>query len=151
MLYIQDSDYEIAEVNGISRSAVYNRVYSYGWSIKDAITKPTSKRSKEKAEFARIAVKNGISRDVFYCRVRKGWDLRKASTEPVLSRKEVALRVAESQRTILSIGRRKIAEANGIPYSTVISRIRKYGWSVQRAITEPVNVQFRKKAIKNSI
>lgn len=33
----------------------------------------------------------------------------------------------------------------GLNYPTVSQRVRGYGWSVERALTEPINIKFRRK------
>lgn len=38
------------------------------------------------------------------------------------------------------------AEAYGLPKQTVKARVRVYGWSVERALKEPVNEKFRKQS-----
>lgn len=76
--------YEIAEKNGISKENVYQRVKSYGWSIERAITTPIGSRWLGKYKgFHKTALKNGISLNSFYSRVRLGWKLEDAATKPI--------------------------------------------------------------------
>lgn len=74
--------YEIAEKNGISKENVYQRVKHYGWTIERAITTPIATQWLGKYKgFHKIALKNGISLNVFYARMRKGWKLEDAATK----------------------------------------------------------------------
>lgn len=147
MYYLQDADYETAAQNGISRSALYNRVYSYGWSIKRAITEPARKRCKLRAKYAQLAVENGISRPVFYERISNGWSLEQAATVLQLSREESIKRANEANRKVLTESQVETARLNGISIATARARVKAYGWDVQRAITEPVKVQFRSRKV----
>lgn len=81
--YITPEEYEIALKNGIKKEVVYQRVYRYGWTIKKAITTPTRKRDmsyKKKNLYVETALKNGISANAYYARLRRGWSKEKAST-----------------------------------------------------------------------
>jgi len=81
--------YEIAEKNGISKENVYQRVKHYGWSIERSITTPIASQwlGKHKG-FHKIALKNGISLNVFYARMRLGWKLEDAATKPTETKRK---------------------------------------------------------------
>lgn len=84
MQYLTEEHYEIGLKNGLKKPTIYRRVYQYGWSIKDAITKPTINRSKRARkhpkEIVDLALSNGISLITFYARLKYGWSYEEAST-----------------------------------------------------------------------
>lgn len=45
----------------------------------------------------------------------------------------------------------KIAESNGISRETLNGRVRKCGWSIERACTEPLHGQFLKSILTNKV
>lgn len=79
-LWLTKEQLKIAKNNGIKYNTLYNRVYNYGWSIEDAITKqPHSIYSKRKSklytrEEEEIMIANGVSTDLFRNRLWRGWN-----------------------------------------------------------------------------
>lgn len=75
MIYITDTDYEIAESNGIYKKLMYTRVYRLGWSIERARTqKPRG------ASYYQLALDNGIGLNRYYKRIQNGWTPFEAAT-----------------------------------------------------------------------
>ncbi|PGD26843.1 hypothetical protein COM32_12845 [Bacillus pseudomycoides] len=81
-------DYEIALTNGISRKRALQRVNQLYWDKERAITEPVGKnrykggRDKKYGEWVNIAESNGMHRDTFYKRVKKGMSYQMAATKP---------------------------------------------------------------------
>lgn len=90
MQYLTEEHYEIGFKNGLKKPTIYRRVYQYGWSIEDAISKPVicrSKRSrKHPKKYTDLALANGICLVTFYSRLKKGWSYEEASTLELGSR-----------------------------------------------------------------
>lgn len=73
-----------AEANGITYKTAWRRVHELGWEPHDAATIPAgSRRPTPMREAIRLARSNGISRSTFEQRMRYGWSMRRATTEPV--------------------------------------------------------------------
>ncbi|MED2761589.1 hypothetical protein P4283_05765 [Bacillus thuringiensis] len=130
--WLTNEEYEIAKSNCISRRALYMRIYTYGWKLKEALTIPPRAYGHigegKFNKLLKVAKENGIIPSTFYGRVNSGWDPQDAATIPN-DRKDWA----------------KIAEENGISASTFRSRVATYGWNSEKAATTPA----RKKAKKN--
>jgi hypothetical protein len=85
--YVSKKDYYTAKQNGISKEAVYNRMNLHGWTKDDAITKPIKQMIRIlEPQVIEIAKKNGVNRRALYQRIKLGWDLERATTEPVRPR-----------------------------------------------------------------
>jgi hypothetical protein len=139
--YLQDSDYEVAEMNGIDRETLYQRVYIRNWPVLKALTTPKQTRKILYPDYQEQCEANGISRSTFNERVRRGATPEDAASKPV--ERTIHFKKRESK---LSQGLLKQAEANGIPAKTVSMRVYGYKWDVQRAITEPIHTQYRRKS-----
>ena len=133
--YITPNDYVTAEENGISEHALYQRVHIYGWDIDRAISQPM--RSKGVpfehvwSKWKETAEENGISKDVFYSRCRNsGWAPEKAATIPVGE-----LYSGKWTAEELEIARRNGIDGNSM--SLVSIRIKKLGWSKEKALNTP--------------
>ncbi len=152
MIYLTEDDYMQAEQNGISRRVAYQRFYHYDWSKERSITEPLRKMDQERLKWRAIAVENGVAKKLFDARLRAGWSYEEASRPP-LSRLESIQRALGSEankaRSVLTRAQRQIAKANGIAYSTVTSRLSKK-WSIERAITQPVDATKSKAARERS-
>ena len=130
--YITPEEYEIAEKNGINKRVVYQRVF-LGWSKKRAITVPLQIKKLTNEHFE-IAQKNGISKNTVKHRVSHlGWEIEKAITTPIISRKNKYLDQARK---------------NGINENTYYSRIEQ-GWTKEDAST--IKTMSRKEAIKKAL
>ncbi|MGM9926619.1 MAG: hypothetical protein ACI35P_01600 [Bacillus sp. (in: firmicutes)] len=150
-VYIRDEDYATAAEKGISKSTVYNRVYVLGWDVKKAITKPVPKRDEKRLKYRAVADAHGISRWLYYDRLREGWGYEEAATTPKCTTIEEKIRAfrQKSKRAVLTEEQVEIYKKNGIPYGTVIRRIRFYGWDADRAVTEPVHTQYRRHDLRD--
>lgn len=63
-----------------------------------------------------------------------GWPVERALTEPVIA----GARAKECTFKGKSQTLKEWARETGIPYGSLKARIRKYGWPIERALTEPV-------------
>jgi lambda repressor-like predicted transcriptional regulator len=135
---------------GFSQNTIRMRL-QLGWDLERAFTAPLGSRG-ERPEYLKslllpgngdlikydgltlteIATGNGWTINVIRERLRRGWDLERACTEPLA---EVQYR----QRTILFNGKTmgEAAREKGWSECTIRARIRA-GWSVERAFTEPL-------------
>ena len=125
--YITPKDFEIAEENGIKKDTVIQRVRRFGWDV-DRAVKIKPKYIKKEKEILDLAKKHGINSSTIDDRVRNGWDLIKACTEPI--RKKGRPRIYPDWVY-------EKAKENGIRFSIVNHRIHR-GWDLERACTEKV-------------
>ena len=130
--FISEEDYKIAESNGISRNVVYQRVNSYCWSIKRAITEPIKKLKKHYPDILDKALSIGVSREAYYNRLKIGWSIEKASSTPIMSKEEIYEN--NSKKNTKYPEYKDLAEKNGVPYSTFKRRVRT-GWDIKDAYT----------------
>ena len=90
----------IALENGISKKTFYQRVNKNKWCPKRAATTPIIKDNHEKGSMRREGKKyakeilnscaeNGISRETFYSRIKRGWAVDVACTRPPLTPDEI--------------------------------------------------------------
>lgn len=78
-------DYQRADAIGVCKKYVDHRIKHYGWSLERAITTPigTSWKGREKhGDLPKLAVRNGIKKQDFYNRIRRGWSPLEAATTP---------------------------------------------------------------------
>lgn len=144
--YVTPEEYAIAAANGISGKNVDNRIRKEGWRKQRAITEPLRpKKTPLELKYAAMAEANGINRKTFYQRLRTGWDMHKAATNPAGRQNSLdAFRARRKYPKELL----ELAEANGITYSTFISRIHQYKWSIQEAATRPPIPQVERSKCK---
>lgn len=143
-MYLTREDYEIASQNGISEETCAQRFYSYGWDKLTAIAKPVRKRVSDTwLQYKDLCAQHGISNDIFYGRIRIGWEPHTAATTPVLTKGQKREFVAKNRRAKLS-PYVNVAEANGISRQTWYARV-KLGWSEEEAATLPVRVYGKQK------
>ncbi|HDR7969526.1 TPA: hypothetical protein QCY14_004918 [Bacillus pacificus] len=137
--YITPEEYDIAEKNGISKDLLNRRVRESGWDKEVAMSKPSQHGSTGWHLVKEIAKEHGISYWTFKQRRRAGMELMKAATVPPRSPKEcIALaNKARGVREVFTKEEIKRAEANGVSYYTLASRVRKYKWDLEQAITTP--------------
>lgn len=121
---------KIAEQNGVNFAAFHSRI-SRGWSDEEAATKPIQSQEECRKQaleatnkvrvfpepMLRLAEKNGIPYHTFRMRVLKSkWDLERAATEPVWSKKQAgrsgaaALRNREGDWAAQIFGKRRKGE-----------------------------------------
>lgn len=131
MFKLTSKHLEIAEKNGITRTAVKDRVYNSGWSVQEAITTPIRRGSWSRPpkyfEYMEIAKRNGINGTTYYFRVKRGWPLEDAATKKPISPSQS--RRSDSEWIDLAI-------KNGIERGTYYSRTR-LGWTPEEAATIP--------------
>lgn len=138
MDYLTDEDFALAEANGIRKALAYDRFYRLGWAKKRATTETPKRRIwpdyKEEAEA------NGVTRHMFFKRIGDGIEPEEAIAMGYIG--HGSNRGQHKKR----LGRMhvEIAEANGIPEGTARNRVNLYGWDIERAITEPVHVKYRR-------
>lgn len=121
---------EEAEKRGIPELTFKSRVYQYGWTIQEALKVPVKKYdySNEYFYWLNAALKNGISRDVYYKRVARGWDFEKSALTGLFGKGK---RYIHCEKAI------DLANRNGISYATYTKR-RSLGWTEEEATTIPI-------------
>lgn len=138
--YITPKEYEIASKNNISRVRVNQRIRNWGWSKERAITE-SPRRMNDYSEWWDILDRNGISRKTFRFRLKRGWDINKAVTMPVMTNEEVLnlmhdrvkKKVRKYPKEIVELAKR-----NGISYTTFKQRVGHSKWDMMRAATTPL-------------
>jgi len=144
MNYVTEEDFQKAKANGIDYMNVYNRVYNLGWEVDRAITTPIKKESFI-AKYRPILQQHGISEAMFYSRIYQlGWDPEKAATTPRRTMSEISRKIWDNKGCLTESQIKQAAE-NGIKHSTLSSRVYRYKWPIERAITEPVHYNRRRK------
>jgi hypothetical protein len=131
--YITPEEYEKAEANGISRSALNSRVRRLGWPKTKAINTPL--RIKYPPEIIELVKKNHISYRTFQSRIHAlGWDVIKAATTPLqlVSKPRTNVFMPYKYKKYL-----KTMRENGICIGTFQSRIYILKWSPEKAATVP--------------
>lgn len=90
----RDKWINIALENGINRKTFLGRINKCGWTEEKAATTPVIKTAirnrKYSDELYNVLEQNGISKALFYDRIRKGWTVERASTEHIYSNIEKA-------------------------------------------------------------
>ncbi|MBY0597718.1 hypothetical protein [Bacillus bingmayongensis] len=85
---LTEADYEIARRNGIPKKRAWQRVNQLYWDKERAITEPVGKskykggKAKKYGDWPSIAQSNGIHKDTFYYRIKKGMSYQMAATKP---------------------------------------------------------------------
>ena len=90
---------KIAEENGISYQLFINRINDLGWDLEKASTTLVTKKGytyrKYSDEILEQADKT-IGRKNFYNRIRKGWTIERALTEPLYSKEDKLKKMKEN-------------------------------------------------------
>jgi hypothetical protein len=125
---------EEAKRNGIKKGTVRKRVFSYGWTVQEAITLPVTRKPrtkpKEFEKYRELAIQNNINPDTFRSRVMlQGWDMKKAATKPIV-------KSVKGYRWGKHADWLEKALKNGIKERTFKARISK-GWTPEEASTIP--------------
>ena len=98
----RDKWLKIALKNGIKRSTFLGRINKYGWSEERAATilviETSVKNRKYSDELYKTLEKNGISKTLFYDRIRKGWSKDRASTEKKFTQEDKTKLLLESNK-----------------------------------------------------
>lgn len=144
MEYLTDEHYAIAEANGIPKKLVdYRYYYSYNkWTIERAITEPvkcTRQFQSEWDEMKDIASSNGISRQHFGQRMRRGQSKEEAAG-PKLTESERLERAKQNIHKRNQYLTRAVE--NGIKPYTYYRRL-ALKWTPEKACTEPVGGRQR--------
>ncbi|MFJ5625420.1 hypothetical protein ACIQD3_22585 [Peribacillus loiseleuriae] len=136
MEYLTDEDFAVAKANGIAYATAYQRYYLSGWTKENATTIPVN--GALWAKWRKTAEKNGVGYVTFWKRLRSGHSPKVAATAKpgeFQFKKKHPFTKEEFD----------IAKVNGIAPATAIERWRR-GWAKDKAITFPVQTQFRKKS-----
>lgn len=130
--YLTPEELDIAEMNGIGKALVQDRVYRHGWEKERAITQ---KRRDTKTSiwktWSSLSESNGIGKSTFHDRVRKGMSPKDAATAPLFGTKNGVSRTFSKE--IL-----ELAAANGISRQRLYERVQKSKWNEHRAATTPI-------------
>lgn len=138
--YLSPDDYKKAAEAGICEQTVKSRILR-GWRAEKAITAPVLRKSEKPEEYKKykqLAEKNGINKDTYRYRIRRGWTYFDAATLPLVSSRESMMRLNGKRERTIPVHIVKLAESNGICYSTLRSRIQK-GLKIEEAAVKPVN------------
>lgn len=147
---------ELAKENGINLSTYRSRI-SRGWSSKKASTTPADPQIRADQKWLNLARQNGISYETFKYRVDElFWDPEDAATTLPMTRKASSklgnklkaeykeiedIRTFKDEDNLYKVTPKhlQIADKNGIKRKTAQARVYVYGWTVQDAITIPVD------------
>lgn len=129
----------MAKAYGITSNLLSNRLYE-GWSLEDALTTPVENTIVKdhlgniyQSESA-MAKAYGLAQSVLNYRLKKlHWSLGKALTEPKKQDKKVQDHLGNEYKN-----RSAMARAYGITSTLLSSRLYR-GWSLEKALTTPVN------------
>lgn len=140
-MYITPEQYEEAEENGISATALYRRVYQ-GWELQRAIDTPLRKKSRfsttEMKPFIEMAEKNGISLGTFRRRVKNsGYSPEQAATEPLMTLEDAVKKPRPRKQIRFTPEQKAIMMRADILEVSARQRIHRFGWSVEDAISIP--------------
>jgi hypothetical protein len=83
----------------------------------------------------------GVAADTIGHRLLDGWTVERALTEPLCNKK---MYITEDGRAHTIP---QWAELTGVSIETLRARIKKYGWSIDRAVSEPTHNTGRKKPL----
>lgn len=85
MTNIDKETYLIAQMFGVSRQTLYQRIHVHGWSVKKACFTPIKKKvgTHFTKEQIKIAEQNDIPLSNVRARLRIGWDVKRAIRVPV--------------------------------------------------------------------
>lgn len=152
----------IASKNNIKIGTYRSRV-SRGWSKEAAATTPRMFQKRPDQEWLDLAIENGIPYRTYIYRINDMlWKPEEAAKTPLMTRREslnlgrclqVEYKEIEHERLfndeknlyIITPQHREMALQNGIGKSTLETRIHKLGWTVQEAITKPVEQSINPK------
>jgi len=136
-------------------STVQNRLYKLGYSLEDALTKPTNTQNtvgktckdhlgNEYQSVATMCCNYGLPRNVFHRRIKDSWDLEKAlTTPPSRANGQGKVIYDHKKNAYSSVG--EMCKAYGIDFAMYGSRIRQ-GWSLEKTLTTPPEeIQIGKK------
>ncbi|MVX62261.1 hypothetical protein GKZ28_00920 [Clostridium chromiireducens] len=96
--YVTPDEYEIAEALGISKDLVDKRIRLYTWPKKMAISIEPKQVKKYDNSIKDLLKVNGISEGTFYKRIKYGWSVERACTEPVNLRRDIINKMACMRR-----------------------------------------------------
>ena len=149
-----NSIYDICRHYGIN-STMFNDRLSRGWTLEQTLTTParttnTQHRKKECSDHLgnkfesvnKLCNHYNIAYGVFYSRIKRGWSLEKALTEPINQKCVEEVCYDHLGNEFKSIG--VMCEYYEIDKTTFIKRM-KAGWELDKALTVPVNTLRGKK------
>lgn len=137
-------DLAIAEKNGIHEGLARQRYEVYMWEKERAITQKPRVQQNLWPKYKDLCEKNGIVMQTFYGRLARGWEPEKAATDPVLPPNHCAKRKPYKRKQIPEEFY-DLALKNGIKRTTIYQRVHTYKWDFERAATEPIDTNRRKR------
>lgn len=96
--YVTPKEYEAAEALGITKDLVNKRIRLYTWPKKMAISVTPKQTKKYDDSIKKLLKVNGISESTFYKRIKYGWSIERACTEPINLRKNIINKMAFMRR-----------------------------------------------------
>lgn len=130
-----------AAANDVNYLNLYNRVNNLGWKKEAAITTPITKRNMTWADNKGEAEANGVSRYMFNRALKEGYSVEQA----IMPIKRIG-----GPRRVISDELATLGEANGLTYAQVRDRKRKFHFSDERTINQPIGKRMRQDLIFSS-
>jgi hypothetical protein len=123
--------------------ALYARIMTYGWDVEKAFTTPFKEYDEsgvtykgENKSYQEWAKELGVDRDILYNRIAVcGWSVERAFTAPIRPRDRGKFLITFNGKTQTII---EWAAEIGISVRALKDRIYKRKWSIERALTEPM-------------
>ena len=147
--YLTDEHIEIAKSNGIAKSTICTRFYR-GMSVEDAITMPTKRKYKKDDAFfdyEKKAIANGIDKRTFRSRTDRGWDMEIASSRPPMTPQEIGRYGNSKRKTVIPRHIMELAKKNGVSYSALKGRVRRWRCLELCATHPPIKPGDRNKGL----
>ena len=124
----------------ISYARFVQRVKTKGWNLERAISAPvhhTTRRSRDSYEFYQKTPveKRKVSYKTFYGRISNGWEKERAISTPMRSSTTALQQVYDNH------------PSPNVDFFTFYTRVYKYKWDVQRAITTALPERSKSKRI----
>lgn len=125
---------DVAEAHGITRKLFEQRIWTNKWTDEEAATIPKHQKRYNVQMWERwkeTAEAHGVSRELFERRI---WN---TNVSPRWT-EEQAAKTPQNKRRVFFNKWVHLAEENGIKRKTYYARVYDYGWTEERAATEPV-------------
>jgi hypothetical protein len=126
------------EVLSLPYDNIHDRV-SKGWDVVAAFETPViHAKQRDWSKIKQECVDRGVRFDMVKSRISSGWDKERALSEPPYYQKNAELR--------------EKCKAAGLNYATVMDRIKRMGWSEERALSDCAkNHTLREKCKQHNI
>lgn len=132
---------EWARKYGLRTPVLWSRIFKSKWPLRKALTAPL-KTNKihffdgKKRDLKEIAEITGIGYECLADRIRKGQSLKMAVKD------QRRLFFFNGERLTLKELAERYSIKNGIGYKTLVTRIKRDGWPIERAVTFPPKIGY---------